>query len=50
MPDRRALTFNSIDDVISEVRNLRNRLVHDSAETGPGPKPAYTLDEEDDDA
>ena len=34
----------------NEVRNLRNRLVHDSAEAGPGPKPAYTLDEEDDDA
>ena len=34
----------------NEVRNLRNRLVHVSAEAGPGPTPAYTLDEEDDDA
>ena len=34
----------------NEVRNLRNRLVHDSAEGADGPKPAYTLDEEDDDA
>ena len=34
----------------NELRTLRNRLVHDSAETAPGPKPAYTLDEEDDDA
>ena len=34
----------------NEVRNLRNRLVHDSAEAGPGPEPAYTLDDEDDDA
>ena len=34
----------------NEVRNLRNRLVHDGAETASRPTPAYTLDDEDDDA
>ena len=34
----------------NEMRTLRNRLVRDNAEAATGPKPAYTLDDEDDDA
>ena len=34
----------------NEVRNLRNRLVHHIGEPATGPKPAYSLDDEDDNA
>jgi hypothetical protein len=34
----------------NEMRTLRNRLEHDNAEAATGPKPAYILDDEDDDA
>jgi transcriptional regulator with XRE-family HTH domain len=33
-----------------ELRDLRNRLVHGRATVAPGPRPAYSLEDEDDDA